>query len=348
MTPKKLFRTAIVVSSLVYTRSIKTGRKAVISGSDSSHSSLLKNIFTPLESILKMFGQLTASSQFYLYGRSHCTATGYETHKKKYETPDILENESLNLEGNVYMVTGANAGCGREITKYLASKGASLYMVCRNKERAFKARDEIITETKNSKVHVLICDCSLEKDIRTMWNEFSQLEPSKKLNGLVCNAGLLANQKTLTSEGVEITFAVHLLFGTYLLTKLAIPYLLATPESRVVVVSSGGMYNTKFPEWEVATSSGSTVKYDGQFSYAYAKRGQVLLMEKWTDAYPNIKFLSCHPGWTQTEAVDAAYGESKKYLEPLRTPWQGSEGIIYLLVASTDKLVGGGFYLDRE
>ena len=42
-----------------------------------------------------------------------------------------------------------------------------------------------------------------------------------RLDGLVCNAGALMNEKTLTSEGVEVTFAAHLLFGTYLLGSLA-------------------------------------------------------------------------------------------------------------------------------
>lgn len=51
--------------------------------------------------------------------------------------------------------------------------------------------------------------------------------------------------------------------------------------------------------------------------------------------------------WTQTEAVDAAYGESKKYLEPLRSTWQGAEGIIWLTLAPADQLQSGGYYLDR-
>ena len=55
------------------------------------------------------------------------------------------------------------------------------------------------------------------------------------------------------SPGVETTFACHLLFGTYLLTKLALPTLKKTPDSRVVVVSSGGMYNTAFPDWDIMT-----------------------------------------------------------------------------------------------
>ena len=47
------------------------------------------------------------------------------------------------------------------------------------------------------------------------------------------------------------------------------------------------MYNTKFPVWEDATSTGNK-KYDGQFAYAYAKRGQVLLCERWAVAHPKV------------------------------------------------------------
>lgn len=44
--------------------------------------------------------------------------------------------------------------------------------------------------------------------------------------------------------------------------------------------------------------------------------------------------------------MDAAYGANKSYLEPLRNLWEGSEGIVWLLVTS-EKIEGGGFYLDR-
>jgi hypothetical protein len=42
-----------------------------------------------------------------------------------------------------------------------------------------------------------------------------------------------------------------------------------------------------------------------------------------------------------------AYGETKKYLEPLRSTWEGAEGIIYLCVAPVEEIEGGAFYLDR-
>lgn len=248
-----------------------------------------------------MFSQALTTTQFYFYGRAQCTRTGWENAVKTYPKPDLLEDPSLDLNEKVYLITGANAGIGKEITQYLASKGATIYMVCRNPERAEASRHEIVDKTKNEKIHILYGDCGLENDIRRIWREFESHQTAtsgaSKLHGLVCNAGALLNERTLSSEGVEVTFATHLLFGTYLLGKLALPTLSDTPGSRLIAVSSGGMYNTKFPSWKAATSTDDTIKYDGQLQYAIAKRGQVLLCERWAAEYKDkVKVVSCHPG----------------------------------------------------
>jgi dehydrogenase/reductase SDR family protein 12 len=205
------------------------------------------------------FGQFAASSQFYLFGKNHCTRTGWERAVAKYAKPDILENSANFLKDYVFMVSGANTGIGREVSTFLAKKGATVYMVCRSREKAEKARDEIMEIAKSSSVHVLQCDCSLERDVRRMWKEFEEKSKEKskdnngdgsaglkeaghvRLDGLLCNAGALSNEKTFTPDGVEVTFAAHLLFGTYLLGSLAMETLEATPNSRLVVVSRLGL-----------------------------------------------------------------------------------------------------------
>ena len=50
------------------------------------------------------------------------------------------------------------------------------------------------------------------------------------------------------------------------------------------------MYNTKFPTWAEATAESGT--YNGNLAYAYAKRGQVLLCERWSALHPTVKFVS--------------------------------------------------------
>lgn len=107
-------------------------------------------------------------------------------------------------------------------------------------ERAESARQDIIRANGegSGELEVLIGDVSRRSDVVRIIDEFAAKED--KLDGLVCNAGALVDSLTLTSEGVEETFACHLLYGSYLLAKLAKPLLEKAAEPRVVFVSSGG------------------------------------------------------------------------------------------------------------
>ena len=223
-----------------------------------------------------------------------------------------------------------------------------MYMLCRSKDRAEKARDEIVKLTSNNEIDIILADMAEMAQVRKAVAELQAKE--EKVDILVCNAGVLLNERRESSEGLEITFASHLLGGSFLLSQLLVPQLKAAKDqARVVFVSSGGMYNSKFPDWATATNAkGASHGYDGQFAYTYAKRGQVLLAERFTREIPEISWVSSHPGWSTTPAVDQAYGDMKKYLEPMRSSWEGAEGIAWLMAADRSKLKSGEFYLDRK
>ena len=220
-------------------------------------------------------------------------------------------------------------------------------MLCRSKERAESARTEIAKLSSNQEIQILLADLAELSQVEKVVQDLQAKE--KKVDVLVCNAGVLLNDRQTTKEGnFELTFASHLMGGSFLLSQLLMPQLTASSDQgRVVFVSSGGMYNTPFPAWETATSS-DLQKYDGQMAYAYAKRGQILLAEHCAKEYPEISWTTCHPGWTQTPAVDAAYGDQKRYLEPMRNTWQGCEGIAWMVGCDKTKLENGAFYLDRQ
>ena len=130
------------------------------------------------------------------------------------------------------------------------------------------------------------------------------------------------------------------------------PVLGNTEDSRLVIVSSGGMLSQKLPTWETITCTGdkSDEEYNGVTAYAYAKRAQVVLAEKWAKQFSKeTKVVTAHPGWTITEGVDNAFSESEKdYLQPLRDTWSGSEGICWLLGCKGEDIESGAFYLDRK
>lgn len=288
-------------------------------------------------------GQAIVTYRFYTYGRQHFTQTGWKAHSASYGHGQDLQ--SFNLRGKVSVVTGANSGIGREIAEFLVARGSRVYMVCRNAERGQQAKDEIVQKTRSEDVHLLVADCGLASDVRRVAAELCEKEAAG-IDCLVCNAGAMTQKKTLTAEGHEVTFATHLLHGTYLLTEQLRPVLGRKEGARVVVVSSGGMLNVKYNHNLATGKKGS---YDRQMAYAYAKRGQVLLCEHWAkQPGEQIVFASCHPGWTDTPGVDHAYGSMKKWLEPMRTNWEGAEGICWLCVAPREQIESGAFYLDRK
>jgi len=258
---------------------------------------------------------------------------------------DVGALQALDLSKKVYVVTGANGGLGRAISEFVAARGATLYMVCRNKQRGEAARDEIVEHTGNQKVHTLIADVALATDVRSAISELASREA--KIDAIVCNAGAITPQKTITAEGFEVTLATGLLHGSYLLSSLALPLLLNSSDPRVVFMSSGGMYNGKWPGFAVANCEDGG-KYNQEMAYVYVKRAQVILAEELTKQAPRVTWLSAHPGWTQTQGVEGWLGSGTKWLQPMRSLWQGVEGICWMLACSGSELKSGEFYLDRR
>ncbi len=239
---------------------------------------------------------------------------------------------------------------GYTLASHLFSRGARVYMVCRSKERAEKARQAILTERGASaqpdNLRLLLGDVSLRGDVERVVAELGAQE--KSIDCLVCNAGAMLDKRTPTADGVETTFACHFLFGTYWLASKCLPLLERGSDPRVVVVASGGMYTSKLPSWADVVSGGSG-KFDGQAAYAKAKRVQVAFCERWAKQHPAVKVLCCHPGWTHTPGVDKAYGSFAQWLlEPLRSEWEGTEGIAWLCGAPAEQLKSGEFYLDGK
>lgn len=294
--------------------------------------------------------------------------TGYWKHVKQYygdKAPQSVaaipfgheKADGVDGRGKVVVVTGANSGLGKEVATYAAAKGARVYMLCRNEERANKARDDIIQRIKEYKVdatdipkdddlRIILVDTSELEQVRTAVKDLQSKE--SKIHALVCNAGALLDERRETSEGNEVTFAGHLLGGTYLLGKLLVPQLEAA-KGRCVIVTSGGMYNFKLPSWDVLTNAPDCgAEYNGTNAYAYAKRGQVLLAERWTKEFPSVQWVTVHPGWAQTPGVDVALKDTKQYLKPLRNSWEGAEGAAWLAFADADEVKSGELYLDRK
>ena len=113
--------------------------------------------------------------------------------------------------------------------------------------------------------------------MREFAERFSAEQP--ELHVLINNAGTMPPERTHTEEGFELTFATNVL-GPFLLTNLLLGSLERGAPSRVVNVSSGGMYTQKL---DVEDPQLERREYDPPAFYAHTKRCEVILTELWAE-----------------------------------------------------------------
>ena len=140
------------------------------------------------------------------------------------------------LKNKVCIVTGSNSGIGKETALSLAEMGATVVMVVRSKERGEVARSEIVAESGNDSVDLMICDLLSMASIRSFATEFKN--KYNRLDVLVNNAGAVFNKRHVTDEGFEQALAVNYL-APFLLTHELLSVLKESSPSRVINLSSG-------------------------------------------------------------------------------------------------------------
>ncbi len=140
------------------------------------------------------------------------------------------------MTGRICIVTGSNSGIGKQTALALAKMGATIVMVVRNKIRGEKALKEIISQTGNKDVNLMISDLSSMNSIRNFTEEFKKTY--SRLDVLINNAGAVFNKRQVTPEGFERTLAVNYL-AAFLLTHELLNLLKNSSPSRIINLTSG-------------------------------------------------------------------------------------------------------------
>jgi NAD(P)-dependent dehydrogenase (short-subunit alcohol dehydrogenase family) len=167
------------------------------------------------------------------------------------------------------LVTGATDGLGRALAAELAARGHEVVVHGRSRERAEAVAGEI------GGAQVVLADFARLDDVRAL---AAQVEG---IDVLVNNAGIIAAERRLSEDGIELTFQVNHLAG-FLLTHLIIP-------PRTVNVASVGQQAPDFDDLMFERG------YDGYTAYARSKLCQIMFTFELAERRPDLVVNALHP-----------------------------------------------------
>lgn len=252
------------------------------------------------------------------------------------------------MNGRTVLVTGATNGIGKATAMELARMDAQVVLVGRSRPKTEATVSEIFRKTGNNALDYIIADLALMSGVRQVAETFRQ--KYDRLHVLVNNVGGIFAQRQVTSEGLEMTFALNHL-SYFLLTSLLLDILKASAPARIVNVSSdahrfGGL-NLDDLQSEQSYGMG------GFRAYSQSKLMNVMFTYELAQRLEGtgVTVNAMHPG-----AVATGFGHNNRGLVGLvfrsfsrfsLTPEQGADTVVYL--ASSPDVEGvTGKYFDRR
>ena len=137
----------------------------------------------------------------------------------------------LDLSGMTFAITGANSGLGYETMRVLSLRGAHVIGIARTAEKAEAACSSVGGNT--TPAHL---DLGVPESIVTCAQVIRDMDTP--IDGLICNAGIMALPELEQINGIEKQFAVNHL-GHFILVNQLYDSVLAAEQGRFVIVSSG-------------------------------------------------------------------------------------------------------------
>jgi dehydrogenase/reductase SDR family member 12 len=250
-----------------------------------------------------------------------------------------------DLRGRRVLVTGSTSGIGFSVARQLAGLGADVLVHGRGEDRTRDAAERIAGEVRGGSARPVAGDVSDLDAVRELAEQLrTELD---RLDVLIHNAGVLVHEHQTNPQGTELTVATHVL-GPFLLTTLLLPLLRASPPSRVITVTSGGMYTQRL---DVDDLEMGPEGFDGVTAYARAKRAQVAVARAWAQrlASQGVVVHVTHPGWVDTPGVAGSLPAFHRITGPLlRDPEQGADTIVWLASAHEPLRSTGQLWHDRR
>lgn len=220
-------------------------------------------------------------------------------------TKNWTADDIPSQQGKTILITGANSGLGFEASRVLSSMGAHVIMTARNLKSGHEAISLIKKENADAKLDLMQLDLSDFASIHQFSEVFHQ--KYKQLDVLINNAGVMFPAKReLTKQKFEIQFGTNHL-GHFLLTGLLLNLLKSTPNSRIVIQSSG-QHKAKMGKPDIYFNDLNFDQgYNKYVAYTQSKLANLLFayeLDRRLKAHKiDIMVVAAHPGYTKTNLV---------------------------------------------
>jgi NAD(P)-dependent dehydrogenase (short-subunit alcohol dehydrogenase family) len=184
---------------------------------------------------------------------------------------------------------------GLEAARRLASGGAHIVMVCRNKEKAENVSRMIMKEFKVP-ADIVIADFAnlhqVQKAAEVILNNY------KKIDVLINNAGIHSTVPAYSPDGFELVFCVNHLVS-FLFTCLLIDRMKESAPARIIQVNSEGH---RFGGLDLEDINWKKRRYNGYRSYGASKTAQLLTVWEFADILKGsgVTINAMHPGDVKT------------------------------------------------
>ena len=212
------------------------------------------------------------------------------------------------LATKTVLITGANAGIGKEIARQLALRPeiVGIHLACRNAERAHAAKAELESATGRNIFSIVLMDVA---DLGSVRAGLAEINGS--VDALVMNAGVIGpHSMDLTADGVTSVFATNVLGHVVLLEGL-----LAEDRLGEVAVLAGSeavrgvpKLRMKGPSWVSHSADEFATVIDGSYfaghkpdfnlAFGQAKYIGALWMGYLARQHPDRRFVTVSPGNT--------------------------------------------------